>query len=183
MEKVEIRKAFRHRRRELPSDFVDEKSELITEKILKLIEQNDEQFDNILIYCPIENEVDILKLMSKSKHNRFYVPKICDGQMQVTKYNKKKRKKNSFGIEEIDTDEYLDPLELDLVILPGVVFGRDFTRVGFGKGYYDRYLSQIRDNVYKVGVCYDFQLVDSIKSEDFDVEVDAIITEKSTLFN
>ena len=62
--------------------------------------------------------------------------------------------------------------------MPGLAFDLSFNRIGYGGGFYDRYLAQ--DNrLYKAALAYDFQLVDSIPSELTDVKPDMIITESN----
>lgn len=73
---------------------------------------------------------------------------------------------------------YIDPLEIDLIIVPGAVFDRSGYRVGYGGGYYDRFLSnEIRSDIPKVGIAFDLQVVDSVPKENHDIPVDYIITE------
>lgn len=61
------------------------------------------------------------------------------------------------------------------VIVPGHVFGRDFFRIGYGGGFYDRFFE--REPVHwKAGVCYEFQLTDAVLSEEHDVRMDCIVT-------
>lgn len=74
---------------------------------------------------------------------------------------------------------YIDPMEIDLVIVPGAVFDRDGYRVGYGGGFYDRFLStKISKDAIKVGIGFDLQVIDKVPREDFDVPVDFILTEK-----
>ena len=68
------------------------------------------------------------------------------------------------------------PLEPDLIIVPGIAFGECMHRIGYGKGYYDDYLS--KKPVRRIGICYDFQLLEKLPSHHTDVPMDEIITEK-----
>ena len=61
------------------------------------------------------------------------------------------------------------------VIVPGVAFGQDFSRLGYGGGYYDRFFGREPEHL-KIGMCYEFQLETELPSESFDVKMDAIIT-------
>lgn len=66
---------------------------------------------------------------------------------------------------------------IDLVVTPGVIFGNNMYRIGYGAGYYDKFFStNICTN--KIGLCYDFQLVDELVFETHDVPLDKIITDK-----
>jgi len=74
---------------------------------------------------------------------------------------------------------YIDPMEIDLVIVPGAAFDRDGYRVGYGGGFYDRFLSsKISKDAIKIGIGFDLQVIDNVPRDDFDVPVDFIVTEK-----
>lgn len=74
---------------------------------------------------------------------------------------------------------YIDPMEIDLVIVPGAVFDKDGYRIGYGGGFYDRFLSsKINKDAIKIGIAFDLQVIDNVPREEFDVPVDFILTEK-----
>lgn len=75
--------------------------------------------------------------------------------------------------------EAIDPESLDLLIVPGVVFTASGYRIGFGGGYYDRYLSGFNGNTRSLA--FDFQLAAELPVESHDIPVDGIITEKRTI--
>ncbi len=80
----------------------------------------------------------------------------------------------AYGIME-PTGEVFDNLpEIDVAVVPGMVFDRNNNRMGRGKGYYDRFLACI-PQAYKIGVCFKFQLVDEIPVSQFDIKMDEII--------
>ncbi|MBR2476274.1 MAG: 5-formyltetrahydrofolate cyclo-ligase, partial [Bacteroidaceae bacterium] len=68
---------------------------------------------------------------------------------------------------------------IDLIIVPGVAFDRNLNRLGRGKGYYDRLLTN--SNAYFIGIGYDMQVVDSITTEPHDIKMNCIITEREIL--
>ncbi len=76
---------------------------------------------------------------------------------------------------------FVDPSTIDLILVPGVVFATNGYRVGYGGGYYDRFLSKIDKNVKKIGLAFDLQIVEKVPTEDFDIPVDIIITEKGII--
>lgn len=85
-----------------------------------------------------------------------------------------------YGIRE-PLPEYLRPVSLtsiDLIIVPGVAFDLKGHRLGYGGGYYDRFLRRVGDDVPRVGLAFELQLLDELPVEDHDVTVDTIITEK-----
>lgn len=75
---------------------------------------------------------------------------------------------------------FIDPKEIDLIVVPGVGFDRNGFRVGYGGGYYDRFLSKYPDAV-KLGIAFDLQLIDEVPKEDFDIPVDLILTENEII--
>lgn len=75
---------------------------------------------------------------------------------------------------------FIDPQEIDLVITPGVAFRRDGYRVGYGGGYYDRFLSKI-PNATTIAICFDMQIVDDLPTDHYDIPVDFIYTEKNII--
>lgn len=82
----------------------------------------------------------------------------------------------SYGIMEPQGNVPVEPSEIDLIVVPGVAFAKDGARMGRGKGYYDKYMSQEGFNAYKIGVCYAVQLVDTIPAEPHDIAVDIVIS-------
>lgn len=75
----------------------------------------------------------------------------------------------------------IDPDEIAAFLVPGVVFGRNGERIGFGAGYYDRYLSRAKPNAIKVGIAFDFQLADRLDQNEWDVQMNRIVTESGAL--
>ncbi|MBC8586934.1 5-formyltetrahydrofolate cyclo-ligase [Paratissierella segnis] len=76
---------------------------------------------------------------------------------------------------------YKDPELVDLIIVPGVVFDREGYRIGYGGGYYDRFLSKIDKNVPRIAIAFDLQIIDKVPREYYDIPVDYIITEKEII--
>ena len=86
----------------------------------------------------------------------------------------------AYGILEPNVDApIIDPSLLDVVVVPGSVFDKNGYRTGYGGGYYDRFLENT--DAIRVGVCFDFQLVDDVFPEEHDKKMDFIITEKNFL--
>ena len=74
----------------------------------------------------------------------------------------------------------MDPSEVDLIIVPGVAFDKCGYRIGYGGGYYDRFLSNL-DHVTKISLAFNMQLIDKIPTDHFDIPVNYIITEKEII--
>lgn len=76
---------------------------------------------------------------------------------------------------------YMDPTDIDLVIVPGVVFDHYGYRIGYGGGYYDRFLPKLRKDVKKIAIGFGLQVLSRVPRESFDVPVDMLITENGLL--
>lgn len=77
---------------------------------------------------------------------------------------------------------FVDPKDVDLIIVPGVAFDREGYRIGYGGGYYDRFLSsKVKENVPKISIAFSLQIIDKVPREHFDIPVDYIYTEKEII--
>ena len=82
-------------------------------------------------------------------------------------------------MEPTDDGTVIPDDDIDMIVVPGIAFDRNRNRLGRGKGYYDRLLSDLKASA--VGLCFDFQLKDQIPVEPFDKKVDLVITEKEII--
>jgi 5-formyltetrahydrofolate cyclo-ligase len=80
-----------------------------------------------------------------------------------------------YGIPEPDGPEFTDYNLIDFVIVPGVAFDRNNNRMGRGKAYYDKFLKHL--TAYKSGICFDFQLVNEVPSDENDISMDIVISD------
>ena len=137
---------------------------------------------SIFIYLSFGSEINTKKIVSKALKDKkeIYIPKIYkeDKVMKAVRLKSfNDLKENSIGIlEPIDDNDYIDKKEIDLILVPGVVFDLNGNRIGYGGGYYDRYLQDIKEISNKVVLAYDLQIVESIKPEIHDISFDYIIT-------
>ena len=83
-------------------------------------------------------------------------------------------KKNHLDISEPVNGEICT--NIDVVIVPGIAFDKSGNRLGFGSGYYDKFLN-LHASIYKIALAFDFQLIDTIDIQEHDVPMDLIITE------
>ncbi len=144
-----------------------------------------DKFDKIFVYVNYGSEVNttnfINQMLGMGKH--IFVP-VCnpgDCTMCISRITSLDNLiKNNYGILEppkiIDTNE-----QIDVAIFPGVAFDLFGNRIGYGKGYYDKYMSNLTYNPYKIGICYDFQLLNEIPSDTHDVKLNRILTESRTV--
>lgn len=137
-----------------------------------------QQAQNVLSYYSLGDEVDTHQLMSDYAHSKRFVLPVVRGEDLLLKEFRlgQKMKKGDLGISEPEGgDEFVDFDSIDLIIVPGVAFDRKLNRLGRGKGYYDRLLSQLKSP--KIGICFDFQLLESIPVEDWDIKMDMIVAQ------
>jgi 5-formyltetrahydrofolate cyclo-ligase len=86
-------------------------------------------------------------------------------------------KPSSFGALEPAGGETVAPGEIDVVIVPGLAFDRSGHRIGYGRGFYDRFLGALRPDALTVGICFSVQLVDEVPHGRGDRPVDVVVTE------
>ena len=88
-----------------------------------------------------------------------------------------------FGIPEpaVSTGA-ISPEEIDCVMVPGIAFDRRGTRLGFGKGYYDRFLCQLPATTHVCGLAFSLQIVEHIPNMPHDVRMQSLVTEQGVLF-
>jgi 5-formyltetrahydrofolate cyclo-ligase len=87
-------------------------------------------------------------------------------------------KPSSFGAVEPAEGEAIAPGEIDVVIVPGLAFDRSGHRVGYGRGFYDRFLGRLGPDAHTVGVCFSIQLVDEVPHGRGDRPVELVVTEQ-----
>ncbi|MCF0148267.1 MAG: 5-formyltetrahydrofolate cyclo-ligase [Clostridium sp.] len=138
--------------------------------------------NNIFIYMSFGKEIETKNIINKALKDKkkVYIPKIYkeDKSMRAIRLKSlAELKENSMGIlEPIDDSDYINKEKIDLIIVPGVVFDLSGNRIGYGGGYYDRYLEDIKAIRNKLVLAYDLQVIDFIDSEIHDIKFDYIIT-------
>lgn len=136
--------------------------------------------DKILMYHSLPDELSTHAFLRKwGARKRFYLPRVNGVNLEILPYDESRLELGAFHIEEPTGDDLADPNEIELIVVPGVAYDRKGMRLGRGKGFYDRLLSE--NKATKIGVCYDFQLLDSIPSEPHDVPVDVVISQSSVI--
>lgn len=141
----------------------------------------------IALYSAIRQEVDTAGIATAAFESgkRVLFPALCGEQMvfrMLTGPNK--MQEGAFGIPEpCPTGIEHQADEADLIVVPGVAFDRSGHRIGYGKGYYDRFLQHPGKKACLVGLCHDFQLLDGAISVDaHDIQMDIIVTDRRTIY-
>ncbi len=136
----------------------------------------------IMFYVDMRNEVvtkeAIVKALSDAK--KVAVPKVKKGNgllaIEITNLNE--LTPGTFGVLEPKEKEEFILQDIDIVVVPGVVFDRKGQRIGYGAGYYDNFLPKLRPDTKKIAIAFEMQLKDSIPTEPHDIKMDMIITEE-----
>ncbi len=135
----------------------------------------------VALYFSFQNELDTLEIVKHSIESQKLLTLPFINQNDELQFNRytfgNTLDTNKYGIAEPKNSELVE--SHDLFLVPGVAFDLSGYRLGFGKGYYDKYLS--RYSGIKVGFCHDFQLVDKIEHEEHDVKMDIVVTEKQII--
>lgn len=156
----------------------------LSEKILEQLEETElfRHASCIALYHAIPGEVQTAAFIEKwYLKKKLLLPLIKGDDLLLIPYTGKESLQSGiFGIlEPRYTGITIPEQEIDLIIVPGVAFDRQLNRLGRGKGYYDRLLSSIQ--APKVGICFNFQLIEEVPTEPFDKQIDILITEKEML--
>lgn len=151
-------------------------NELIQANLYKLF--NDLEFDKILIYVSNKEEVDTYGIIDEcfKLNKKVYVPKCIDNSMSFYQINSiNDLELGSFNIYEPITNIKLDNFDNSICIVPGIVFDNKGNRIGYGKGYYDRFL--VNYHFPKIGLTVNELLIYNVYPDKYDIKVDYIVTE------
>ena len=133
----------------------------------------------ILLYNALPDEVQTQSLINELafQGKTILLPKVIDGSMmEVRRYtNTKNLAAGVYGILEPIGEPFTDYASIDVAIIPGMAFDSRGHRLGRGKGYYDRFLSQLTSKTIKIGLCFPWQLVDVVPTDKNDISMDCVI--------
>lgn len=172
--KAELRKLVKTRIKNMTEEEKKKESEDV---IMKL--ENTQQFKSaktILLFHSLPDEVCTHELIEKYASKKKILLPVIDGEKWHIREYKGDLKTGEYNIQEPTGGNYYDYGSIDLVVVPGVCFDKDKGRVGRGKGYYDRILKEIK--AFKIGVCFDCQLLSKVPAEEWDVKMDQVMTAK-----
>ena len=184
LDKETIRQKFLSKRRGLSKLFVKGRSNLIAQKLLGqnvILGKN-----RISAYLAINNEVDTNELIDKliEKGSTILIPAYFeqDCQYHLTQFeNWRDLEQGPQGIWQPSNAKPIDPKNLEVSILPGIAFSKKGVRLGYGKGIFDKLL--YRSKALKIGLAYDFQIIDEVPQEKHDLVMDVVVTEERVIFH
>lgn len=185
--KNDLRKEMLEKRKLLKNEEVDISSDKIIDTLLKIPAVK--LAKNIMLYLSFKNEVNTFKLIDilNNEQKNVIVPYCVEDEKNIIPSILSNLNhdlvENNFGLLEPKKDKIKEiPIEeIDIIIVPGVVFDKKGNRIGFGAGYYDRFLKNKKNKTVTIGLCYDFQILDLIPTDEYDIPLEYIVTEKRVI--
>ena len=186
-DKKEIRRQVLARREELGHNARQEKSQQIVKHLLSLSELL--QAQTVMLFMDFRNEVETGQLVDYVlETGQCLILPRCAPQGQLDLYLVQNLAEDiEFGkwaIREPKMDlPSILPEAIDFVLVPGVAFDKEGNRLGYGGGYYDRFMKKLRPHVPRVAVAFDCQIVDSIPTGPYDQKITKLVTEQGVCFD
>lgn len=179
-DKKHIRNLIQNKRNLLSDKEISDMSLKIADYIINMKEFK--EADNILTYVSFRSEVKTDYIIENAFElgKKVFVPKVIGKNMIFVKIESFKELTQGYmGIREPVSSDEADIKE-GFMCMPGMVFDNECNRIGYGGGFYDRYLS--KDNEFiKAALCYDFQILEEIPHEPHDLKPDYVISEKRVI--
>ena len=173
MEKKELRALIKTLKKQHSKEQLLEQSR----QILAKLEQHPDfiKAETVMLYSALPDEVQTQAFLEKwHLRKRIILPTVVGDDIIPVEYGEGTSfVVGDFNILEPQNEPYCGTF--DLIVVPGVAFDRKGNRIGRGRGYYDRFLCQHLD-VKRIGICFDFQLVDNVPTEPLDIKMDEVIT-------
>lgn len=184
MRKQDIRRIIKTKREELNKDLKGQLDESIKNRFIE--SEHFEKSNIIFIYVNMDSEINTIDIIKEAlrRGKRVAVPKVLPVEKEMVALEIESlldlNESGSYGILEPGIDKRDVSEEVDLVVLPGLAFEENGYRIGYGGGFYDKFLNKHKD-IDKVALCYNFQIISKIPKEDYDQRVDVIMTESKTI--
>lgn len=175
MDKKALRRQIKEKKRQMTLQQIETASTRL-EELLVATEQY-RQAKTVYGYLPYNQEVRTTPILERAlrEGKRVAVPKVYGDEMKfiyLTDFTK--LEENVWGIPEPVYDEPVADDPTALVLMPGLAFTKAGDRMGYGGGFYDKFLAS-QPNHPTVALCYDFQIVEKIPTDDYDIPVDLVL--------
>ena len=185
MRKKEIRNQYLLKRKELSVEEVLKKSNLIFSRFLDEIDLDEVKYIHCFLPIIKNNEVNT-NILIKELHKREIqvvvpVSNFETNQMDAALYSSDTYLILKRGISEPEKPLFVNPKLIDLVILPLAIFDKSGFRIGYGGGFYDRFLQKLKRRPKLIGVSF-FDAIESIYPTEFDIPLDYCLTPSKTYF-
>lgn len=175
-QKKQIRKDIRLQKSTFSLEDKKNKSAVVLQKLEAMHEFS--KSSTVMLYWSMDDEVHTHDFIVKhAGSKRIILPSVNGDELELKEYkgNDNLIAGEGYGILEPEGSVFECPEEIDLIVVPGVAFDRKKNRMGRGRGYYDKFLQLSK--AYKVGVCFDFQLLDEVPTDQHDILMDIVISE------
>lgn len=175
MDKKELRRQIRELKRAMTSEQIDAASARLGELFLNCPQYKEAK--TIYGYLPYNQEVRTVPMLEQAMRDgkRVAVPKCYGDEMRfIYMDDLSKVEKGYANIPEPIADDPVADDKTALVLMPGMAFTKDGKRMGYGGGFYDKFLAAEPDHP-TVALCYDFQMVEDLPTEDYDIPVDCVL--------
>ena len=173
-EKKALRIEIRQLKRACPLEERRRKSLSVWEKVER--DEVFQQAETVLAYWSMDDEVYTHDFVNKWAGSKtLLLPCVKGDELELRYFDGEERLQpgEGYAIPEPVGELFTDWGKIDLILVPGVAFDKFGNRLGRGKGYYDKVLKQT--GAYKLGVCFDFQLVERVPVEPHDVKMDRVV--------
>ena len=175
MDKKELRRTIRERKRAMTEEEIVSRSD----KLGQLFAQSEayKAAKTIYGYLPYNQEVRTVPMLERAlrEGKRVAVPKVYGEEMRfIYLTDLTKVAKGYSGIPEPIEDGPVAEDVHALVLMPGLAFDRQGHRIGYGGGFYDKFLAREPEHP-TVALCYDFQMLPELETEEFDIPVDTVL--------
>ena len=175
MNKQELRKAIRQRKRAMTPEEIESRSQALCRKFLE--SEDYRRAETIYGYLPYNQEVRTVPILEKALADgkRVAVPKVYGDEMKFIYLDNLTQVEAGYaGIPEPVADGPVAEDETALVLMPGLAFDPQGHRIGYGGGFYDKFLSR-EPNHPTLALCYDFQMLPHLDTEEHDIPVDTVL--------
>ena len=173
MQKKELRELIRQRKAEHTAEEKAGMSARICRQVLA--DPQWAEAKTVFLYHALPDEVDTAILIDAAMNEgKTVLLPVIDGDELLLKIHTGATQTGSYSIQEPVGDEFTCYKEITLAIVPGMAFDKKGNRLGRGRGFYDRTLPKLAE-AYKIGLCFPFQLLESIPCEAYDIKMDAVL--------
>lgn len=173
MKKEFLRKKYKEKRDNIKNKVT--KDNLIYQKVIN--NKDILSSKTLLIYISINSEIDTIKIINYFLNTKnIAVPKIIDNNMYfcyITNLNDLTPGK--YNIPEPTNENIVTDFDNSICIVPGICYDKENYRIGYGKGYYDRFLS--KNKIKTIGLCYKECMIEKIDNDKYDYKIDEVITD------
>lgn len=173
MDKKELRTHIKALKKQHSKESLLEQSRMILDKLEK--HKSFIEAEVVMLYSSLPDEVQTHDFLAKWRdEKKIILPTVVGDDIVPVELSKETDFAiGDFNILEPQNEPYNGGY--DLIVVPGVAFDRKGNRIGRGKGYYDRFLCQHLD-VERIGICFDFQLIDEVPTDDNDITMNEVIS-------